>query len=56
MQVLGSHGEGVKDLKIGKLDYSLFLEQIECPYFCACGYVCEFALAHVKGQFNYLLP
>ena len=40
--MLGSHGEGVKDLKPGKLDNSLFFEQVELPYVCVyatCVYV-----------------
>ena len=34
--MLGSHGEGMKDLKAGKLDNSLFFEQVELPYVCVC--------------------
>ena len=63
--MLGSHGEGVKDLKPGKLDNSLFFEQVELPYVCVC--VCNLCICRyvclpwpmfscVKGQFNYLLP
>lgn len=40
--MLGSHGEGVKDLNTGKLDNSLFFEQVELPYVCVyatCVYI-----------------
>ena len=34
--MLGSHGEGVKDPKAGKLDNSLFFERVALPYVCVC--------------------
>ena len=34
--MLGSHGEGVKDPKAGKLDNSLFFERVVLPYVCVC--------------------
>ena len=36
IQMLGSHGEGVKDPKAGKLDNSLFFERVVLPYVCVC--------------------